>query len=73
MKRITAIEIESDSYLLQERQREYRRFREFQEVIECYSKVGIPALGLRYSDFVENIGVEPMTSSMPWKRSSQLS
>ena len=22
---------------------------------------------------VENIGVEPMTSSMPWKRSSQLS
>lgn len=23
--------------------------------------------------FVENIGVEPMTSSMPWKRSSQLS
>ena len=24
-------------------------------------------------DKVENIGVEPMTSSMPWKRSSQLS
>ena len=70
---ITAIEIESDSYLLQEHQREYRRFREFQEAIECNTKVGIPALGLRYSDLVENIGVEPMTSSMPWKRSSQLS
>jgi hypothetical protein len=30
----------------------------------------------RVSNFlsiVENIGVEPMTSSMPWKRSSQLS
>jgi hypothetical protein len=30
---------------------------------------GTKALG----KFVENIGVEPMTSSMPWKRSSQLS
>ncbi len=28
---------------------------------------------LKLSPLVENIGVEPMTSSMPWKRSSQLS
>jgi len=28
---------------------------------------------LRYSNLVENIGVEPMTSCMPCKRSSQLS
>ena len=28
-------------------------------------KIGIPALGLRYSDLVENIGVEPTTSCMP--------
>ena len=27
----------------------------------------------RVEHHVENIGVEPMTSSMPWKRSSQLS
>jgi len=30
-------------------------------------------LTLKSEIFVENIGVEPMTSSMPWKRSSQLS
>lgn len=29
--------------------------------------------GHKMRDNVENIGVEPMTSSMPWKRSSQLS
>ena len=28
---------------------------------------------MRMRLFVENIGFEPMTSSMPWKRSSQLS
>jgi len=28
---------------------------------------------LKYSDLVENIGVEPTTSCMPCKRSSQLS
>ncbi len=36
-------------------------------------KIGIPALGLRYSDLVENIGFEPITSSLPAKRSSQMS
>jgi site-specific DNA recombinase len=36
-------------------------------------KIGIPQLGLKYSDLVENIGVEPTTSCMPCKRSSQLS
>ena len=36
-------------------------------------KIGIPPLELRYSDLVENNGVEPMTSCMPCKRSSQLS
>ncbi len=43
------------------------------QALEQKKKIGIPALGLRYSDLVENIGVEPMTSCMPCKRSSQLS
>ena len=37
------------------------------------NKIGIPQLNLRHSDLVEDIGVEPMTSCMPCKRSSQLS
>jgi site-specific DNA recombinase len=36
-------------------------------------KIGIPALGLRYSDLVENTGFEPVASSLPAKRSSQMS
>ena len=34
---------------------------------------GIPELNLKYAGLVEDIGVEPMTSCMPCKRSSQLS
>jgi site-specific DNA recombinase len=37
------------------------------------NKVGIPELNLTYPNLVENIGVEPMTSCMPCKHSSQLS
>jgi site-specific DNA recombinase len=37
------------------------------------NKNGIPELSLEYAALVENIGVEPTTSCMPCKRSSQLS
>lgn len=36
-------------------------------------KIGIPALGLRYSDLVENTRFELVASSLPAKRSSQMS
>ncbi len=35
--------------------------------------LSIKKAGRKTSFLVENIGFEPMTSSMPWKRSSQLS
>jgi hypothetical protein len=43
------------------------------EVVNIYAHDLEQQAARAHARVVENIGVEPMTSSMPWKRSSQLS